>query len=308
MKVRHILFTTDFSASARMAAGHALFLAQRHGATLHVLHVARPSDSASSLLEGYDHLASSIEVPDDVPLTRAQVQHRSAAQGILEYTRAQKIDLVVMGTHGRSGLRRVTLGSVAEAVVRGAPCPVLTVHLKQKQDDQAVILEKTKHVEYILAPVDFSTPSRRSLFYARALAEVYEARVDLLHVMSSDEAEADNEAGVIYEGPPGKANLKARLAAMARGARLKAGVHVIAGRLPASILDFAEREGVDLMVVGTHGRKGLNRVLVGSVAEQIIRQAPCPVLTVKYVDPSSGRNGEEAPSGQATGEEGSSTI
>lgn len=289
LNIRHVLFATDFSASARAAAEHAILLAQHHEADLHVLHVLPLSSEASSLLEGYDHLADSINVPDTLHVTQTQVKNASAAEGILEYARAQQIDLVVLGTRGQSGLRRVVMGSVAEAVVRQAECPVLTVREPEhaRSGRAAEGEEKPKKVEHILAPVDFSRASRRSLLYARNLAAIYEAHIDLIHVILPSDPEAGSAEDVVYgaaqeEPVPRREHAKRRLAAMARGARLEApALHVVYGHLHEGILDFAREQDSDLVVIGTHGRSGLERVVLGSVAEQVIRQAPCPVFTVR---------------------------
>lgn len=295
LNIRHVLFATDFSASARAAAAHAVLLAQRCEASLHVLHVARRSGSLASLLQGYDHLAASIELPAGLPAMQAQVQHRSVPEGILEYVRAQDIDLVVMGTRGRSGLRRLAMGSVAEAVLRRAPCPVLTV--RAQEGSTVDVSAQTQQTERLLVPVDFSGPSRRSLLYARELAAVYEAQIDLLHVSAHTDVQAEAKAGTAsgrprtpsHQGSPEKA----RLAAMARGASVEARLHVTPGNPNDGILDFTRRQGTDLIVMGTHGRRGLDRVLMGSVAERVIRQAPCPVFAIKSGGKSLIRREEE---------------
>lgn len=285
LNIDHILFPTDFSAAALRAADHAILLAQRYEATLHVLHVASPSGSAPRPLGVQEALPASVELPAGLAVTQAQVKSRFAASGILDYAQEQDIDLVVMGTRGQTGLRRVVMGSVAEAVVRRASCPVLTV---RERGEETGLAPRAGRVKRLLAPVDFSEASRHSLLYARELAETYGARVDLLHVTSH----ADLRAGA--RGAPegedvvceaSKASRREReeihLASMAEGAGLEAAVRVVYSYPHGGILDFARDYDTDLIVIGTHGRSGLERALMGSVAERVIRGAPCPVFTVK---------------------------
>ena len=149
LNIEKMLFPTDFSDTSEVACAHALHLARRYDAALHILHVSTSSASASpgsAPMERYDALAGQAK---DVPITQAQVEERSAWQGILQYARRQATDLVVMGTrghdgildfagrhqtgltviatHGRTGLEHFTMGSVAEKVVRLGPYPVFSL-------------------------------------------------------------------------------------------------------------------------------------------------------------------------------------
>lgn len=304
LNIQNVLFATDFSASARTAADHAVLLAQRHEAVLHVLHVAPLSRGKYSMKEGDDRLAGSIDVPAALPVTQTQKRSHSAADGIREYAEAQQIDLVVLGTRGQSGLRRLAMGSVAEAVVRQAACPVLTVRAREEAGEPG---DAPHQIQRILAPVDFSDTSRRALLYARELAALYEAHVDLLHISAHADFHRGSGADVVYETPEEPVSRrereKARLASMAKGGKLEAKVHAVYGYPHGGILDFAEERGTDLIVIGTHGRSGMERVLLGSVAERVIRQAPCPVFTVKSFGTSLLTNEpEEQPAEASPGE------
>lgn len=184
-------------------------------------------------------------------------------------------DLVVMGTRGRTGLRHVLLGSVAEKIVRHAPCSVLTVH------------EHTEMTPFrrVLCPVDFSESSRRAVDLAADFVEPGGAGITLLHVI---------ELPVTYSGEPGIAglveDLDARAAKMleqwASDLRGKVSVPVVTRSRIGSpgrqlIAALEELPPCDLVVVGSHGRTGLRRTLLGSVAELIVRHASCPVLVAR---------------------------
>ena len=184
-------------------------------------------------------------------------------------------DLVVMGTHGRTGLARILLGSVAEMVVRHAPCSVLAV----RPDGEA------RSFTHALCPVDFSESSRRTVELAVELVQPGGAGVTLLHVL---------ELPVAFSGAPLGADFlrdldkhaAARLDEWVRELGGKASVPLTAqsrigrpGTQTLAVLD-ADRS-FDLVVMGSHGRTGIRRILLGSVAEQVVRHANVSVLVAR---------------------------
>ena len=231
-----------------------------------------------------EEIAAELHLPQPPPAVKRSAEPRrlieveqqapAAAPAILQYVIEHDIDLVVMGTHGRHGLRRVVLGSVAEEVVRRAPCPVFTVNR---------CANVSSGIRRIVAPVDASAPAREAARYAKALATLYGARLDLLYVI---DVATRPEAHIPFVGPFEGIGLGARQRAQAAlqsfADELGAdGVKVEVGMPVPDILDVAKRTGADLLVLGSHGRSGMERLLLGSVAERVIRQAPCPVFTVK---------------------------
>jgi nucleotide-binding universal stress UspA family protein len=148
LEIRAILAPTDFSRHAEGAVRYACGLAERLGATLHLLHILSdivpispdpmlaPSyppeyytESEAEAHEGLARVLDQIEVrPQAVEVA---VRWGDAVDGIVDYTKSQEIDLIVIATHGRTGLSRVLLGSVAERIVREAPCPVLTIRNRE---------------------------------------------------------------------------------------------------------------------------------------------------------------------------------
>jgi nucleotide-binding universal stress UspA family protein len=163
------------------------------------------------------------------------------------------------------------MGSVAERVVRTASCPVLTVRQPPGESD----------VPQVLVAVDFEPASDTALTYGRALARMFGARLHLLHVVEN------NFLRPIASDPRTVAEraqrrLRQRLAPEdSRAPGVAVAVEV--SDTPAdAIVDYAGDSGIDLIVIGTHGRRGKDRLLMGSVAERVIRRAPCPVLTVRH--------------------------
>jgi len=185
-------------------------------------------------------------------------------------------DLVVIGTRGRTGLSRILLGSVAEKVVRHAPCSVLAVH-----PDGEI-----KAFSNVLVPVDFSESARHAAELAADLVVPGGAGITLLHVI---------DVPVAFYGEPAipgfmrdlDKHSSDQLEAWATQLRSRTAVPVITrsrighpGAQTLAVLDQKE-SAIDLVVVGTHGRTGVSRILLGSVAEKIVRHAPCPVLVAR---------------------------
>ena len=184
------------------------------------------------------------------------------------------IDLIVMGTHGRTGLARVLLGSVTEKVVRHAPCSVLTARPGRE----------VTTFGRVLCPVDFSDESRHALALAAELAAPDGAGITLLHVVellltySRESPTLD-----MFEVNKGATHLLEEWAAELRAkVRVPVTTQIQIGSPGARVLAVLE-DGppFDLVVVGSRGRTGIRRALLGSVAEKIVRHAACPVLVAR---------------------------
>ena len=291
LQVRSILFPTDGSTCAEFAHAHAAFLAQQFDAELHVLHVVEAQSytlkDLAELTEIREEdileqlhvpLPANAEAPSDDRIHRAKRTHDSAAGGVLEYAAEQDIDLIVMGTQGRRGMDRLLMGSVAEEVVRLSECPVLTV-CGSKQP------EPSRDINRILVPMGLSEHTDALFAHAREIGATYDAQLDLVHVIEESmlpmvygvkEAATDVEAV--------ERRVRDALGVYADAAR-DAGVDVTImvrrGHPVDVILDLLGNGPFDLVTIATHGRTGLKRLLMGSVAENVVRMAPCPVFTVK---------------------------
>ncbi len=297
LTISKILYPTDFSKCASHALPHTLDLARQYGCELHLLHAlvmhdADPSN-ISHRLPDMEELYKALEEHAEMQMKAALegqeeaglqvksalVRAISAAGAILDYAAENEIDLIAMGTHGRRGLRRLLLGSVAEEVVRLAPCPVLTV--PERLDVPA------GRIESIVVPVDFSEHAKLALLYATEFAAAYHARLHLLHVVD-EVIYPDFYPPVVPSGGSITEELRDQSLQRMRSlltdiehTQTNKEVHVRAGRAAPEIASFTAELAADLVVIASHGLTGISHMLLGSVTEQLIRRAHCPVLTVK---------------------------
>lgn len=288
--VHTILLPTDFSTCAHQTQRFALALARMHGAVLHVLHIAEPPVLSSSMQQvawwgkaqaragaAMDTAWSAVS-SDGLQIVRT-VQpgsgDRDTATELVQYASACDADLIVMGTHGRRGLNRLFVGSVTEAVMRQAPCPVLAVRSGNAPSAE---------VNTLLVPLDLSEQSLYAWEYGRRLARAYDARLTLLHV--TDVELLPSMTGTSSYVP----HVSTELAAWTRDEAEQlvkdaqddgiAATYVLASGDPSNVI-CQQATRADLVVMTSHGRVGLDRLLLGSVAETVMRQAPCPVLVVR---------------------------
>ncbi|HMB91199.1 MAG TPA: universal stress protein [Rhodothermales bacterium] len=292
LRIKKILFPTDFSACAEHAFAHAALLVRHYEAALHVLNVAVPPEGDPDDLKGHleemdldtaplsDQMQACCgDLEKEVPTTYVREADVSAASGIQRYAREQDIDLIVMGTHGRRGLDHVFIGSIAEEIVRTAPCPVFTIGME-------ALAKPEQTVQRILVPVDFSEYGGPALAYAKELAAVYQARLDLLHVVEHADLSSAYGTPVRFTLTPAEMQKNSRQALHAIGKQVLGEtvpfeVHAVGGNPALDTVDFAARHNSDLIVMATHGRTGIRRMVIGSVTEKVVRMASCPVFTVK---------------------------
>jgi len=304
-----ILAPVNFSGASEAALRHAIGLAAQTGAELHVLHVVPgsvadgegvledlPEEDRAFYLRLRDKADEALATlldrvsTGDVRVKRVLSRGRPAPVA-LDYAEAEGADLLVMGSHGRHGLRRLFLGSVAEEVLRRASVPVL------------IVPEASGHgpTRLVLAPTDFSELSREALPVAAGLAALYGADLDLVHVLEPIrgarmeipasllpdlKTEAERQLESLAEDP----GLAAAMAGAAdgEGRRGPIGHHLIEGRAAEAIVEFARSRGADAIVMARRGLHGVERLLLGSVTERVCRLGPCPVLVVPVGDHPAG--------------------
>ena len=206
------------------------------------------------------------------------------AQSILSEIESHQADLVVMSTHGRSGLGRWIFGSVAEAVLARSPVPVWLVRgLGRRPADLFEVAQPR-----ILVPLDGSPFGEAALPHAKALARLLDATIVLLHVLAApaapEEAETVTEPPVTGEALTDDTAAMNYLVIWAERLRLE-GVRVqttvLVGQAPDTIIQASQVSNIDLIVMATHGRTGLPRVVLGSVALEVLRRGPLPVVLVR---------------------------
>jgi nucleotide-binding universal stress UspA family protein len=294
-RIQHLLCCTDLTPASEPAWAEARLLARLLGADIRLLHVVPllvipaevyvpPSvyddwvDTADR--EAQDRLARLRDSEAD-PTTKVltRVETGPAAEGILREARSSETDLIVMGTHGRTGLPLVALGSVADRIVRLAPCPVVTV--RARPGAPAGAPERLRRLCYA---TDFSAGAAAAWPWVVTLAEAAGAEVDLVHVvpaLTGARAYPSPDIGRIAQALREHAESQTERLRQASGLPTER-FHVdIASGWPADeIIRVAEARAADLLVMGTHGWSGLRRWMLGSVAHHVIQAAPCPVLTV----------------------------
>jgi nucleotide-binding universal stress UspA family protein len=312
--VRHILVPTDFSDCALGALRWALTLAYHYDADVHLLHVVtlqKPGVYGTTDVVGeaasYQQKLESVyqararellhevlaeEQQADVPVTTVVRQSMAIADAVLSYVAQAGIDLVVAGTHGRRGVQHLVLGSVAEDIMREAPCPVLLV----RQREEAAAAEFAPR---ILVPIDFSVPSRRALTYAAQLAERVGSTLHLLHVVEPLPFPVSLTGILTIHDLLPDINDKAeqqllRLAEDLRTDAPSTDVHVEEGYPAATIVRAARDLEAGMIVMASRGLAGLERLLIGSVTTRVVRAAPCPVLVMRDERETEVSSPEEA--------------
>ncbi len=284
-----ILLATDFSISAQRAFSYAIKFATVLKARLVILTVVKavPWTRQNTSLHGR-HTTAMLElgrlarIAAETSLTvRPTLVFGVPLDAIIEIAQEVNASLVVMGTHGRTGWDRFELGSTAEAVVRTAPCPVLTVRgIKTTRSQKNVDQISLNHV---LVPIDFSTCSDKALPYAEKLSEQFGAQIHLLHV-----DERASSARVSPVSSPEEKTRQVQLRRRLRSRILTLHRHhrqadfVIKVGLPGKVILAQAKEcSSDIIVMGTNNRRELTQMVFGSVAAYTVRHATIPVLTVK---------------------------
>jgi len=296
---KNILFATDFSATSEAALPYATSICRHFGGTLHAVHVL--SDASILMMTGgvdyvgigtiYEEahteakekldqiVARSADIPSHIYIRHGQVWANLA--GIVE---ENNVGLIVVGTHGRTGFGKLLLGSVAEDILRHAPCPVLTVGPKvigraklpalRERDLAPVELE----IHQVVYATDFGPGSDVHAALAAALAEEFRARLTLIHVIENFN-QLHNRPGPIEEGLRRLRELIPESAGLCHAPETL----LEFGDPPKFILREAADREADLLVLGAHPARARSSAthLPWSTAHQVIANATCPVLTVR---------------------------
>ena len=277
LAIQNIAVATDFSPWSDRATQHALLIARWYGAALHIVHTIRRSEFSfvPGLMVKLDELAER-DCEDVMGRLRAghaldNIAHRTwnldgevAALGA--FVRDQNIDLLVLGTRGRSGLSKLVFGSVAEEIFHCVSCPVLTVGPWSRGAASRLALNN------VLFATDLSPHSTAALPYVVAAAKSWRAAVDVLHVCSPDHSDGDSRMQTY------RRNFDTLTASEPW---LSIRYHVASGEPSSAVLDFASQNEEDLIVLGLDDHRSLYDGPPLSHAYEIVRQARCPVLSVR---------------------------
>lgn len=281
VSLRNVLFATDFSTASMQALPYAAGIARRFDCKLCIAHVVPPEDYPSglnSLDEAAQVACREAELKissllDSAPCRdlacEAAVGNGDIWIGLSDFIRRHATDLLVMGTIGRTGVRKFLLGSVAEEAMRESRCPVLTVGPESHAAEEIGFRR-------ILYATDFSTDSFAAAPYALAFSESYSSCLILVHALEglpeSPYLDAQMAKVRLRELVPQRVNLTSA-----------PGIFVEMGSPAEVILKAADDTASDLIVIGARGAGALARLAshFGSVAHQIVCRALCPVLTVR---------------------------
>ena len=297
-RFNRILVPIDFSKPSLKAIPYALAISRQFEADVHLLYVTDvaqqlpptlltlplvpQSEWNKRFMKRLQALALKYRTNGNV--SALEPRTGTAYEEICAVAQDLKADLVVMATHGYTGYKRMFLGSTAERVVQHSPCPVLVVRHHLSRSNGAADLRTHTGFELttILVPTDFSESSQVAFEYGRQLARDFNAELRLVHVINphaypfGDQYLALDPAQLLQET---KDAAQRRMRSMAVKDNPQYSVQVIYGS-PAVEICNAANEDVDLIVISTHGRTGLGHLLIGSVTENVVRYAHCPVLVI----------------------------
>jgi nucleotide-binding universal stress UspA family protein len=299
MAVKNVLFATDFSPTSESALPYAAAICRRFGSTLHTVHVLSEAgllmmaggvdyvsmgtiyeDAQNEAKERLDQISEHIEgIPH-----RNYVRHGQVWKTLANIIAENEVDLVVVGTHGRTGLGRLLLGSVAENILRHAPCPVLTVG--PKVSGRAKLPELSSRGRDLAPPelelkqIIFATNFARNAALAAgdaiALAQEFRAKLTLMHVIE-DYTELGSEPGPIED------SLHQLRRLIPKSTQLQYAPETLLefGNAPERILKAAAEREADMIILGARSSEIGTTHLPWSAAHHVIAQARCPVLTIR---------------------------
>lgn len=300
LSVKNVLFATDFSQTSEAALPYATAICRHFGSMLHIAHVL--SDTSILMMTGgVDYVSLSTiyedahteakEKLDEISLGLKEIPHRSYVRhgGVWENLRrlidANEVDLLVLGTHGRTGLNKLVLGSVAEDILRHAHCPVLTVgpkvsgraKLPEYHGGRRDLVPVELELRQILCATNFVEGSARIAQKAVALAQEFRAQLTLLHVIE-DYSQLGSRPGPIEDGIRRLQELIPKDAAL----QYTPETLLEFGSASQAILSAADEREADIIVLGARASQdGGSTHFPWSTAHHVIAHAHCPVLTIR---------------------------
>ncbi len=294
--VKHILFATDFSPCSAPAFRYAVEWAKVFDATLTLFHgislqpgvdidagiAQRYLDEQRNVAE--EHLKQLLdEAHQHVPHAALEMRTGLASSQICDVAREQHTDLIITGTHGWTGFNRVVFGSIAERVIQRAPCPVLSIP-DRNPDETTDLHTLTLQPRQIVLPVDFSDCSIDAYEYGVEVAKWFDASVTLVHAIEPLSYSLDFSLTHPLEDKANRKKIEHRLQELTTvliEQGLSARYELVYTPTMEAIVKTSAAQEADLVVMGTHGRKGLPRLILGSTTAKVLQHTPYPILTVK---------------------------
>jgi nucleotide-binding universal stress UspA family protein len=299
LSIKNVLYPTDFSPISEAALPYATAICRRFRSTLHLAHVL--SDAGLLMMTGgvdYVSMGTIYEDAQDeakdkldqisarfeaIP-HRSYVRHGFVWKSLADIIHANEIDLLVVGTHGRTGFGKLLLGSVAEDILRHAPCPVLTVGPKVSgraklpafQNRGRDLAPAELEPRQIVVATDFASSAAKLAQAGASLAEEFHARLTLMHVM-------EDYSHLGRDPEPIETNLQKLRDLIPNHAELQYVPETLLefGQAPARILQAAEEREADMILLGARAYSDVGTTHLPSVAHHVIAHAHCPVLTIR---------------------------
>lgn len=304
VKLNKILCATDFSDLSNHAVFYGASLAREYDATLYLCHVIDLS-SATMYGEATYAFESQLTHMEDYAHKRMKrimgkydvewnplVTIGSAADEINRLAQETEVDLAITATRGRSGLKRLVLGSVTEHVMRSLPCPLLTVH--GADNDPALTREREIKFGRILVGCDFSSDSNLALEYGLGLAQEFQSDLYIVHVLEppryknlpkSVEGAREQIRKSLHK------QMKDQLEALVPEEAYnwcKPKTRLLSGVAHEELVKFADIQDIDLVILGVRGHSLVESLFVGATTERVIRKADCAVMSVRPIEKSTG--------------------
>ncbi len=293
--LKKILVPVDFSEHSKFAAEKAISLAQICNATLYFLHVGETAKKSAELLCKF---INDLYHKNTVRIKKLVAQGAPSTM-ILSTAKKLNMDTIVMGHRELSGLKQLMQGSVAEKVLRESICPVLIIKKKKQTEFGEYVLPQIRNIEgtfqadKILVPLDFSPASKEAFQYAVYLASHYNSTIYTLTVFDKKYKELGDDhkkhTAIIVHGRriqlwkefPELLETTSYTKSETRLKRI-----LLNGDPFSKIESIVQEKEIDLVIMGTNGRTGLEHFLIGSVAEKVLRSVGCPVMTIRARRPA----------------------
>jgi nucleotide-binding universal stress UspA family protein len=297
--LRRLMVPLDGSTFAEQALPWAVAVVRRARAELHLVLVRAevPLDTAQAAADDYldrvidqigDALPGSITrhvlTNEAAELAYPPQTSNSVSDVLARHAAECDVELILMTTHARGGLGRAWLGSVADSLMRISPRPVLLV--RPKDEAFSIAADADRGIHHILVPLDGSDRAERAIPFAQELGSLFDARYTLLRVVSPVTWDGTGEWYGAYPAAPlspmnreAAAEYLETVAGRLRDTGASVATDVVDGTSPAGpITEYASTHAADLITLATAGAGGIQRLLLGSVADKVVRSATAPVL------------------------------